>query len=75
MLTTSRFVDVPIVVVMPPIRIAKLTGINVCEADVPRRAARVRSTGITSTSTGVSLMNMLIPPQTSMVQSRPSPLL
>ena len=53
--TTSRFVDVPMVVAMPPIRTAALSGISVFEAAMAPRSARPTKTGSNRTSTGVSL--------------------
>ena len=59
--TTSRLVDVPIVVAMPPISTALLTGISVRDAGMPPRPASVTRIGSSSTSTGVSLTSMLSP--------------
>jgi len=57
--TTRRLVEVPIVVAMPPIRIALLTGISVRDAGMPPREAIATRIGSISTSTGVSLTIML----------------
>ena len=43
--TTSRLVDVPIVVAMPPISTALLTGISVLDAGIPPLAAIAAMTG------------------------------
>ena len=69
---TSRLVDVPMLVIMPPARIAKFTGINVRDAECPVRSARLRSIGSISTSTGVSLTKALATPATTSVTSSPS---
>ena len=70
--TTSRLVDVPMVVDMPPIRIAQFTGMRVCAAGTPARVASRSRIGSVSTSTGVSLTNMLSAMQTSSENNMPS---
>ena len=70
--TTSRLVDVPIVVDMPPIRMAALTGISVCEAGIPPCCASCTRIGNNSTSTGVSLTTMLIAAASASVTNNPS---
>jgi hypothetical protein len=46
--------EVPIVVAMPPMRIAQLTDIRVFESGIFARATTVRRIGKLRTSTGVS---------------------
>ena len=67
--TTSRFVDVPIVVAMPPIRTAKFIGISRRRDESPVSRASATSTGISSTTIGVSLMK----PLTSIEATRTTP--
>ncbi len=69
--TTSRLVDVPIVVAIPPISTALLMGISVREAGMPPCAAIAAMIGIISTSTGVSLTIMLRPNASKSVTARP----
>ena len=57
--TISRLVEVPIVVAMPPMITAKFMGISMREAELPARIARPITTGISTTTTGVSLMKAL----------------
>ena len=70
--TTRRLVDVPMVVAIPPINTALLTGINVCEAGIPPRAARDTRMGSNNTMTGVSFTIMLRNMASTSVTSRPS---
>ena len=70
--TTSRLVDVPIVVDMPPISTALLTGISVRDAGMPPLAAIAAMIGSIRTSTGVSLTIMLRPNASNSVTNRPS---
>ena len=53
--TTRILVEVPMVVAMPPISEAALSGISVFEAAIAPRMARCTKIGISSTSTGVLL--------------------
>ena len=69
--TTSRLVEVPMVVDIPPISTALLTGISVREAGMPPFAAIAAITGSIRTSTGVSLTIMLMPKASSSVTTRP----
>ena len=57
--TTSKFVDVPMVVDMPPIIVARPIGSNTRETGVFARKEMPTSIGIMSTTIGVSLMKAL----------------
>ncbi len=57
--TTNRLVDVPMVVVMPPIRTAKFIGISVLEGADPVWSATLTSRGNSRMTTGVSLSTLL----------------
>ncbi len=57
--TTSRFVDVPIVVAAPPIRVATPIGIRIFEGLIRVRIETVISTGSSRTTIGVLLTNAL----------------
>ena len=72
MATTRRLVEVPIVVDMPPIRMALLTGMSVREAGIPPRDASAARMGSISTSTGVSLTIMLSSIARTRVTSSPT---
>ena len=52
-LTTNKLVDVPIVVVIPPNRVAKPIGIKMPEGDVLVRKATLSMIGSNSTTIGV----------------------
>ena len=71
--TTSMLLEVPIVVAMPPVRIAQLTGIRVFESGIFARATTVRRIGKLRTSTGVSVTNILIAIQT-LIEQRAAPI-
>ena len=58
-LTTSRFVDEPMVVAMPPMMLAKPIGINELEGAAPVLTATPISIGSISTTMGVLLINAL----------------
>ena len=58
-LTTSRFVDVPMVVAMPPTMLAKPIGISVPDGDIPVLTATPISMGSINTTIGVLLINAL----------------
>ena len=57
--TISRLVDVPMVVAMPPTITAKFMGISMRDGERPARIASPITTGMSTTTTGVSLMNAL----------------
>ena len=57
--TTSRLVDVPIVVAMPPRMLAKPIGISVPEGETPVRTATPMRIGSIRTTMGVLLMKAL----------------
>jgi hypothetical protein len=58
--STSRFVEVPMLVSMPPGRIAKLTGMSVREAGWPVRSAMLSMTGSSGVSTRSETSSMRI---------------
>ena len=57
--TISRLVEVPIVVAMPPMITAKFIGMSIRAGAWPARMASPITTGISTTTTGVSLMKAL----------------
>jgi len=57
--TMSRLVEVPIVVAMPPMITAKFIGISRRDGEPPARSARPITTGISTTTTGVSFTKAL----------------
>ncbi len=64
--TTSRFVDVPIVVAMPPMIVASPIGIMTSETGNLTRSEAPTRIGMSSTTIGVLFMNALrIAPATS----------
>ena len=63
--TTIRLVEVPSVVDMPPISTAKFIGINIRAGERPARVSAAISSGISSTTTGVSFITPLTPAATS----------
>ena len=56
-LTTKRLVDVPMVVPMPPINVAKPMGIKIFAGEVDVRKQTLMRMGKSSTTIGVLLMN------------------
>ena len=58
-LTTSRLVDVPMVVAMPPMMLAKPIGISVPDGETPERIETPINMGSINTTMGVLLMKAL----------------
>ncbi len=67
--TTSRLVEVPIVVPLPPMRVASPIGIKEVEADPPVRNATLTRTGSSITTIGVLFMKALNTPVKTSVAS------
>ena len=70
--TTNMLVDVPMVVAIPPISDAALSGISVFEAAMAPRMARCTKIGISRTSTGVLFTPIERRKVTTSEKSRPS---
>ena len=70
--TTSRLVEVPIVVLMPPTMVASPIGSSTPEVGVPLRTDAPISMGSISTTIGVLFMNALSTAPTSNVASSAS---
>ncbi len=68
---TSRLVEVPIVVAMPPMLVANPTGISTPVTDVCVRRQTATSTGSTMATSGVLFMNMLAAATPNSVASSP----
>ena len=71
--TTSRLVEVPIVVLIPPTMVEKPIGIRTAEAETELRSETLIRIGISSTTMGTLLMNALVAAATSRVSSRERP--
>ena len=69
-LTTSRLVEVPIVVLMPPTSVANPIGISTLDAGVLVRSDTLIRIGSSSTTIGTLLTNALSTPPITSVNSR-----
>ena len=72
-LTTSRLVEVPMVVAIPPRMLAKPIGIRVPDGDSPVRIATPTRIGSISTTIGVLLMKALSTAVTRIVANSETP--